>query len=77
MISNGEFSSPVHRVLTHSGEARTTIGMFFIPSSEIVIEAAGDDPVFRGFTYSEFYSCFTGNNCDADIALGFFKNNTN
>lgn len=77
VISNGRFSSPVHRVMAHSGEARTTIGTFLIPSNEVVIEPAEEyDPVYRGFTYSEFFSCFTKSNCDADIALGLFKNET-
>ncbi|GFP99597.1 hyoscyamine 6-dioxygenase [Phtheirospermum japonicum] len=80
VISNGKFSSPAHRVMTHSEEYRMTIGTFLIPSNEIVIEPskdyAGDDPVYRGFTYKEFFSSFTGSNCDAGIALEFFKNKT-
>ncbi|XP_057810283.1 hyoscyamine 6-dioxygenase-like [Salvia miltiorrhiza] len=81
VISNGRFSSPVHRVVTHSREARTTIGSFLIPSPEIVIEPAeeyaGDRPVYKGFTYEEFFSCFIRSNCEADAALAFFKNETN
>ncbi|KAL3620606.1 hypothetical protein CASFOL_035518 [Castilleja foliolosa] len=82
VISNGRFSSPIHRVITNSEEYRTTIGTFLIPSNEIVIEpskdCAGDDhdPVYRGFTYKEFFSAFTESNCDARIALEFFKNKT-
>ncbi|KAG8369247.1 hypothetical protein BUALT_Bualt15G0131700 [Buddleja alternifolia] len=78
VISNGKFSSPIHRVLTHSEEARTTIGNFLIPSHDILIEpakdCAGNPPAYRGFTYKEFFSSFIGGNCDADIALGCFKN---
>ncbi|KAI3460953.1 hypothetical protein Pfo_017616 [Paulownia fortunei] len=77
VISNGKFSSPIHRVMTHSEESRTTIGTFLIPSHDILIEPAkdyaGDAPVYRGFTYKEFFSTFTGSNCDADTALGCFK----
>ncbi|KAH6819103.1 hypothetical protein C2S51_002706 [Perilla frutescens var. frutescens] len=77
VISNGRFWSPMHRVVTHSGEARTTIGTFLIPSNEVVIEPAEEyEPLYKGFTYTEFFSCFTKSNCDADIALGFFKNET-
>ncbi|KAL7084281.1 hypothetical protein ACP275_14G215200 [Erythranthe tilingii] len=77
VISNGKFSSPIHRVMTHSEEARTTIGTFLIPSQEICIEPAkeysGEDPLYRGFTYKEFFSTFTQSNCDADTALQYFK----
>lgn len=77
MISNGKFCSPIHRVMTHSEEARTTIGTFLIPSHDITIEPAkdyaGDAPVYRGFTYKEFFNTFTGSNCEADIALRYFK----
>ncbi|KAL8545658.1 hypothetical protein ACS0TY_005695 [Phlomoides rotata] len=64
--------------MTNSQEARTTIGIFLIPSNDVVIQPAkeyvDEDPVYRGFTYSEFFSAFIGGNCDADIALGDFKN---
>ncbi|KAK6150256.1 hypothetical protein DH2020_017781 [Rehmannia glutinosa] len=80
VISNGKFCSPIHRVMTHSEESRTTIGTFLIPSNDVVIEPAkdyaADDPVYRGFTYKEFFSTFTGSNCVAETALGCFKNNT-
>ncbi|KAL1536034.1 hyoscyamine 6-dioxygenase-like [Salvia divinorum] len=77
VMSNGKFWSPIHRVMTHRGEARTTIGTFLIPSNEIVIEPADDRPaVYRGFTYGEFFSCFTRSNCDADTALAFFQTNS-
>ncbi|KAK4492477.1 hypothetical protein RD792_003288 [Penstemon davidsonii] len=78
VITNGKFSSPIHRVMTDSEEARTTIGTFLIPSHDMLIEPAkdgeGNPPVYRGYTYKEFFSTFTGSNCDADTALGCFKN---
>lgn len=61
--------------MTHSEEARTTIGTFLIPSNDVVIKPyAKDEPIYKGFTYSEFFSAFIGSKCDADIALGVFKN---
>ncbi|KAG6394976.1 hypothetical protein SASPL_145567 [Salvia splendens] len=77
VMSNGRFWSPIHRVMTHREEARTTIGTFLIPSNEIVIEPAGDSPAaYRGFTYAEFFKCFTRSNCDADTALTYFQTNS-
>ncbi|KAK4441593.1 Hyoscyamine 6-dioxygenase [Sesamum alatum] len=83
VISNGKFTSPIHRVITHQKEGRTTIGRFLIPAHDMLIEpankddhAADDAPLYRCFTYKEFYSTFTKNICDADFALEYFKNKT-
>ncbi|KAL3517691.1 hypothetical protein ACH5RR_020280 [Cinchona calisaya] len=79
VISNDLFTSPKHRVITHTKEARTTIGTFLIPSSDVSIEPAralfdtGNPPVYRAFTYKEFFSTFTSKGCDAANALGCFK----
>lgn len=79
VISNDLFTSPVHRVMTHAKEARTTIGTFLIPSTDISIEPAiplvdtGNAPVYRAFTYKEFFTTFTGKGCDAENALKCFK----
>ncbi|KAL2556914.1 2-oxoglutarate (2OG) and Fe(II)-dependent oxygenase superfamily protein [Forsythia ovata] len=80
VISNGKFTSPIHRVVTSSDEARTTIGSFLIPSHDILIEPAkslldaGHPPDYKAFTYKEFFSTFTEKNCVAEVALEFFKN---
>ena len=79
VISNDLFTSPIHRVVTHTKDKRTTIGTFLIPSGDIPIEPAmalvdtGNPPVYRAFTYKEFFSTFTGKDCDAQSALGCFK----
>lgn len=79
VISNGKLTSPIHRVVTDSKEARTTIGTFLTPSNEILIEPAGDlvngsnPPLYRPYTYKEFFHTFTSNNCEAEIALQHFK----
>ncbi|KAK4441595.1 Hyoscyamine 6-dioxygenase [Sesamum alatum] len=83
VISNGKFTSPIHRVITHPKEARTTMGTFLIPSHDMLIQppdtdCAGDDaPLYRGFTYQEFFTTFIKNSCDADTALEYFKNKLN
>ncbi|GER57792.1 2-oxoglutarate (2OG) and Fe(II)-dependent oxygenase superfamily protein [Striga asiatica] len=83
VISNGRFSSPIHRVITHQKESRTTIGTFLIPSNDVLIQPAkqnpaGDnnDPVYTSFTYKEFFNKFTGSKCDAESTLEFFKKKT-
>jgi isopenicillin N synthase-like dioxygenase len=80
VISNEKFCSPIHRVLTHSEEPRTTIGTFLIPSHDTLIEPARviarNNPVYRGFTYKEFYRAFVESGINADIALGCFKDKT-
>ncbi|XP_027149154.1 hyoscyamine 6-dioxygenase-like [Coffea eugenioides] len=79
VISNDLFTSPIHRVVTHTKDKRTTIGTFLIPSGDFQIEPAmalvdtGNPPVYGAFTYKEFFSTFTGKDCDAQSALGCFK----
>ncbi|KAL0370448.1 UNVERIFIED_CONTAM: Hyoscyamine 6-dioxygenase [Sesamum angustifolium] len=75
VISNGKFSSPIHRVMTHPKEG-TTMGTFLIPSHDMLIHPPHHAPLYRAFTYQEFFTTFTKNNCDADIALEYFKNKT-
>ncbi|KAL0390919.1 UNVERIFIED_CONTAM: Hyoscyamine 6-dioxygenase [Sesamum calycinum] len=82
VISNGKFASPIHRVITHREEGRTTIATFLIPADDTFIQPpnknhAGDDaPLYRCFTYKEFYSTFNKNVSDPDFALEYFKNTT-
>ncbi|CAK9140632.1 unnamed protein product [Ilex paraguariensis] len=78
-ISNDKFQSPKHRVVTHSKEARTTIGCFLIPSNDVCIEPAralvnsGSPQFYRAYKYQEFFSTFTVKGCDADAAFESFK----
>lgn len=78
VISNDLFTSPMHRVMTHSEQSRTTIGTFLIPSTDVFIKPANVDgnssPVYRAFKYKDFFTNFTGNKCNSEIALEFFKN---
>ncbi|KAM7521699.1 hypothetical protein LguiA_011601 [Lonicera macranthoides] len=82
VISNEKLMSPIHRVVTHSEEPRTTIGTFLTPSSDFSIEparalvSACNPPVYRNYTYKEFFSTFTGRNCEAEAALECFKLST-
>ncbi|XP_076932893.1 hyoscyamine 6-dioxygenase-like [Bidens hawaiensis] len=77
VVSNGKLASAVHRVVTDSKESRTTIGVFLIPSNDVLIRPAdglvGSSPMYRGYTYTEFFSKFTGNKCEAEVALECFK----
>ncbi|KAI3515733.1 hypothetical protein L1887_14637 [Cichorium endivia] len=76
VISNGKLASAVHRVVTNLKESRTTIGIFLTPSNDIQIRPADGllgclTPMYRGYTYKEFFDRFTGNDCDAEKALGW------
>nr|GEV37040.1 hyoscyamine 6-dioxygenase-like [Tanacetum cinerariifolium] len=78
VISNGKLASIVHRVVTDSKESRTTIGTFLTPSNNILIKPADGllgslAPMYRGYTYKEFFSTFIGNNCEAERALECLK----
>lgn len=78
VISNDRFITPVHRVVTHPKEARTTIGVFLVPSPEFLIKPATTliqtVPVFRDFTYPEFLETFVGPaKFDAQLALNHFR----
>ncbi|KAJ9543380.1 hypothetical protein OSB04_023087 [Centaurea solstitialis] len=78
VISNGKLTSAVHRVVTDLKRPRTTIGTFLTPSNDILIQPADGltgslTPVYRGYTYKEFFNTFTTNNCEAELALQCFK----
>lgn len=78
VISNEKLKSAIHRVVTNSTESRTTIGMFVIPSNDITIEPArnltSDLPaVYTSYVYKDFFSTFTGKDCEAETALNCFR----
>ncbi|KAH0714170.1 hypothetical protein KY284_007075 [Solanum tuberosum] len=78
VISNDRFMTPVHRVVTHPKEARTTIGVFLGPSPEFLIKPATalihTESVFRAFAYPEFLEAFVGlAKFDAQLALNHFR----
>ncbi|KAK9058472.1 hypothetical protein SSX86_023314 [Deinandra increscens subsp. villosa] len=78
VISNGKLASATHRVVTDLEKSRTTIGTFLIPSSDVLIQPAdcllgSSAMLYRGYTYEEFFGTFTGNNCEAEMALERFK----
>ncbi|PHT31236.1 hypothetical protein CQW23_27573 [Capsicum baccatum] len=80
VMSNDKFITPVHRVVTHRLEARTTIGVFLGPSLEFLIKPATalvrtEPAEFRAFTYPEFFKVFNGgaNKSDAQLTLNHFR----
>ncbi|CAI9107651.1 OLC1v1007059C1 [Oldenlandia corymbosa var. corymbosa] len=64
VISNDLFKSPLHRVIPHATETRTTISSFLVPSTDVLIEPAevalGNPPVYKAFTYKEFFAANSG-----------------
>ncbi|XAR73595.1 Hyoscyamine (6S)-dioxygenase [Bertholletia excelsa] len=65
VISNGKFTSPIHRVVTNAKEHRTTLGTFFIPRDDTLIEPAkallgpSNPPIYRSYKYTDFFSGWT------------------
>ncbi|GFZ09616.1 hypothetical protein Acr_21g0002150 [Actinidia rufa] len=62
VISNGKFTSPKHRVVTHTKERQTTLGTFFIHSNDApIIEPAtaslsqSNPPLYRSYKYKDFF----------------------
>ncbi|XP_047312484.1 protein DOWNY MILDEW RESISTANCE 6-like [Impatiens glandulifera] len=63
IISNGKLKSGVHRVVTNSDKARTTVVNFIFPSLETHIEPAkklvhgskNGSPLFKDFIFKDFF----------------------
>lgn len=78
-MSNENFKSAIHRVVTHSEEARTTISVFVVPSNNFIIEPARalinahNPAVYRAYLYKEFFSTFKGKGCEAETTLECFR----
>ncbi|KAI3756979.1 hypothetical protein L6452_04511 [Arctium lappa] len=81
-VSNGEYKSVWHRAVVNSDKPRMSIASFLCPCNDSIISAPqeltekdGSKPVFKKFTYAEYYKKFWSRNLDQkDHCLEFFKN---
>lgn len=79
-MSNGEYKSVWHRAVVNSDNPRMSIASFLCPCNDTVIRAPkeiikeGSKPVFKEFTYAEYYAKFWTRNLDQEHCLEFFKN---
>lgn len=79
-LSNGEYKSVWHRAVVNSDKPRMSIASFLCPCNDSILEAPkelikdGSMPVFKSFTYAEYYKKFWSRNLDQEHCLEFFKN---
>ncbi|XP_071710071.1 protein DOWNY MILDEW RESISTANCE 6 [Rutidosis leptorrhynchoides] len=79
-VSNGEYKSVWHRAVVNSDKPRMSIASFLCPCNDSVLSAPeeliknGSTPVFRSFTYTEYYKKFWSRDLEKENCLEFFKN---
>ncbi|PWA42077.1 Non-heme dioxygenase N-terminal domain-containing protein [Artemisia annua] len=80
-VSNGQYKSVWHRAVVNSDKPRMSIASFLCPCNDSILSAPkelikdGSKPVFKDFTYAEYYKKFWSRNLDQEQhCLEFFKN---
>ncbi|EAY95274.1 hypothetical protein OsI_17097 [Oryza sativa Indica Group] len=78
-LSNGTYKSVWHRAVVNAVQERMSVASFMCPCNSAVISPArklvadGDAPVYRSFTYDEYYKKFWSRNLDQEHCLELFK----
>ena len=79
IISNGKLKSVLHRVVTNSNAARTSIGTFFTPSPDCVVQpakmllSASNPQLFKAFQFREFLQTHLANVSASETALQHYS----
>ncbi|KAF8008349.1 hypothetical protein BT93_K2122 [Corymbia citriodora subsp. variegata] len=79
-LSNGRYKSVWHRAIVNADKPRMTIASFLCPSDNALISSPvslldnGRGPIYRDFTYAEYYKKFWSKNLDQEHCLELFKN---
>ncbi|WCJ27578.1 2-oxoglutarate (2OG) and Fe(II)-dependent oxygenase superfamily protein [Euphorbia peplus] len=77
-LSNDVYKSVWHRAIVNANQPRISIASFLCPHNNALITPAAaqaqDGPVYRDFTYAEYYSKFWSRNLDQQHCLELFKN---
>ncbi|XP_054788162.1 protein DOWNY MILDEW RESISTANCE 6-like [Prosopis cineraria] len=79
-LTNGVYKSVWHRAVVNADKPRLSVASFLCPSDDALISPAeqltqnGSEPVYRGFTYAEYYGKFWSRNLDQEHCLELFKN---
>ncbi|XP_028790776.1 protein DOWNY MILDEW RESISTANCE 6 [Neltuma alba] len=79
-LSNGVYKSVWHRAVVNAEKPRLSVASFLCPSNEALIGPAeqltqnGSEPIYRAFTYAEYYNKFWSRNLDQDHCLELFRN---
>ncbi|KAM3388642.1 hypothetical protein ACQJBY_011028 [Aegilops geniculata] len=77
-LSNGAYKSVWHRAVVNAARERLSVASFLCPCNSAVIGPAaklvgdGDEPVYRSYTYDEYYKKFWSRNLDQDHCLELF-----
>ncbi|RRT67771.1 hypothetical protein B296_00018430 [Ensete ventricosum] len=78
-LSNGRYRSVWHRAVVNSDRERISVASFLCPCNSVVINPPeklvgdGDRPVYRTYTYDEYYKKFWSRNLDDDHCLELFE----
>ncbi|XP_050123846.1 protein DMR6-LIKE OXYGENASE 2-like [Malus sylvestris] len=79
VLSNDRYKSVLHRAVVNCNKERISIPTFYCPSYDAVMEPAPqliDDhhpPLYRSFTYAEFYEKFWDRGLNTRSSLDLFK----
>ncbi|GMH08821.1 hypothetical protein Nepgr_010661 [Nepenthes gracilis] len=79
-LSNGVYKSVWHRAVVNADKPRISVASFLCPDDNALISAPPpltanrSSPVYRNFTYSEYYKKFWSRNLDQEHCLELFKN---
>ncbi|KAL4558682.1 hypothetical protein LXL04_036883 [Taraxacum kok-saghyz] len=78
IISNGKLRSAVHRAVTNSQEARTTIVNFISPLLDTIVEPAksmvdNSVPLYRTFKFKDFLKFFQEKKGDTEAVMEAYK----
>lgn len=77
-LSNGAYKSVWHRAVVNAARERLSVASFLCPCNSAVIGPVaklvgdGDEPVYRSYTYDEYYKKFWSRNLDQDHCLELF-----
>ncbi|KAK8711405.1 hypothetical protein V6N13_146688 [Hibiscus sabdariffa] len=80
VLSNDRYKSVLHRAVVNCKEERISIPTFYCPSPDAVMRPAPQlidpirrPPLYRDFTYSEYYDKFWKRGLNAETCLDMFK----
>ncbi|KAJ1703002.1 hypothetical protein LUZ63_002781 [Rhynchospora breviuscula] len=77
-LSNGRYKSVWHRAVVNSSKERLSVASFLCPSNSALVSPAKKlteitPPVYRDYTYDEYYKKFWSRNLDQEHCLELFK----
>ncbi|KGN53620.1 protein DOWNY MILDEW RESISTANCE 6 [Cucumis sativus] len=77
-LSNGVYKSVWHRAVVNVDKPRLSVASFLCPCDDALITPAPllsqPSPIYRPFTYAQYYNTFWSRNLDQQHCLELFKN---